>query len=74
MLLGALNAMSYSLDLKKAMILIKLNSFQKASAILKKDKGRGENSEILNKVLWISAYSSLKQNSFEDAKEILRFN
>ena len=27
--LGALNAMSYSLDLKKAMILIKLNNFQK---------------------------------------------
>lgn len=69
--LGALNAMSYSLDLKKAMILIKLNSLQKASAILKKVREEEKNSEILNKALWISAYTSLKQNSFEDAKEIL---
>lgn len=69
--LGALNAMSYSLDLKKAMILIKLNNFQKASTILKKIREEEKNSEILNKVLWISAYSSLKQNNFEDAQEIL---
>src|SRR5574344_1652837 len=68
--LGALNAMSYSLDLKKAMILIKLNNFQKASTILKKIREEEKNSEILNKVLWISAYSSLKQNNFEDALEI----
>ena len=33
--LGALNAMSYSLDLKKAMILIKLNNFQKTISVLK---------------------------------------
>src|SRR5574344_2725390 len=69
--LGALNAMSSSLDLKKAMILIKLNNFQKASTILKKIREEEKNSEILNKVLWISAYSSLKQNNFEDAQEIL---
>ena len=69
--LGALNAMSYSLDLKKAMILIKLNNFQKASVILKKVREEEKNIEILNKVLWISAYSSLKQNNFEDAQEIL---
>ncbi|MGJ0336433.1 tetratricopeptide repeat protein [Aliarcobacter cryaerophilus] len=69
--LGALNAMSYSLDLKKSMILIKLNNFQKASTILKKIREEEKNSEILNKVLWISAYSSLKQNNFEDAQEIL---
>ena len=69
--LGALNAMSYSLDLKKAMILIKLNNFQKASTILKKIREEEKNGEILNKVLWISAYSSLKQNNFEDAQEIL---
>ena len=69
--LGALNAMSYSLDLKKAMILIKLNNFKKASVILKKVREEEKNGEILNKVLWISAYSSLKQNNFEDAQEIL---
>lgn len=53
------------------MILIKLNNFQKASTILKKIREEEKNSEILNKVLWISAYSSLKQNNFEDAQEIL---
>ncbi|AXK49478.1 tetratricopeptide repeat protein [Aliarcobacter trophiarum] len=69
--LGALNAMSYSLDLKKAMILVKLNNFQKASTILKKLREEEKNSDTLNKILWISAYSSLKQNNFEDAREIL---
>ncbi|HNW67211.1 MAG TPA: tetratricopeptide repeat protein, partial [Aliarcobacter cryaerophilus] len=51
--------------------MIKLNNFQKASTILKKIREEEKNSEILNKVLWISAYSSLKQNNFEDAQEIL---
>ena len=44
--LGALNAMSYSLDLKKAMIYIKLNEFTKAASIIKKLKKQTQTSKL----------------------------
>lgn len=69
--LAALNAMSYSLDLKKAMIYIKMNNFSKASSILKKLKIEEKDEELLNKVLWISTYTDLKLNKFEDVQETL---
>ncbi|RBQ31343.1 hypothetical protein CRU92_07770 [Arcobacter sp. FW59] len=69
--LSALNAMSYSLDLKKAMIYIKLNNFARASVILKKLREEEKDRDLLDKILWISTYASLKQNRFEDTQEIL---
>lgn len=66
--LGALNAMSYSLDLKKAMIYIKLNEFTKAASIIKKLKEIEKDPKTLDKILWISTFVDLKLNKFEDVK------
>lgn len=66
--LGALNAMSYSLDLKKAMVYIKLNNFTKAATILKKLKEIEKEPKTLDKILWISTFVDLKLNKFEDVK------
>ncbi|WP_228156069.1 tetratricopeptide repeat protein [Arcobacter lacus] len=66
--LGALNAMSYSLDLKKAMIYIKLNQYIKAAAILKKLKEIEKDPQTFDKILWISTFVDLKLNKFEDVK------
>lgn len=69
--LGALNAMSYSLDLKKAMIHIKLNDFTKAEEILQKLKNNEKDSKVSDMVLWISTFVYLKQNKFEDVSSTL---
>ncbi|MBL3519857.1 tetratricopeptide repeat protein [Arcobacter lanthieri] len=71
--LAALNAMSYSLDFKKAMIYVKLNNFARASKILKKLKEEERDKDLLDKILWVSTYVELKQNRFEDVKENLDF-
>ena len=60
--------MSYSLDLKKAMIYIKLNEFTKAASIIKKLKEIEKDPKTLDKILWISTFVDLKLNKFEDVK------
>lgn len=68
---SALNAMSYSIDLKKAMLYIKLGNFARASKILKKLKEESVDDPNYNKILWISTYCDLKQNKFNEVQDTL---
>lgn len=69
--LSALNAMSYSLDLKKAMVYIKLNNYQKASSLLKQLRNSQQDEDTFHKILWVSTYTDLKLNKFEDVRDTL---
>ena len=70
--IGALNAMSYSLDFKKAMVYIKLNNYQKASSLLRELRNKKTDDEdTYDKILWVSTYADLKLNKFDDVQETL---
>ncbi|OCL84434.1 tetratricopeptide repeat protein [Arcobacter porcinus] len=69
--LGALNAMSYSLDLKKAMIYIKQNNFLRADKVLNKLLKEDFEQEELDEIYWIALFVDLKLNKLDDAKETL---
>lgn len=69
--LKILNSMAYAMDLKKALIHIKLKNYEKANILLKKAKANTSNPATLNKILWFMVFSDLKANKIERLKDNL---
>ena len=69
--LKVLDSMEYALDLKKALLYLKLQDYKQASIFLKKAKENTVNPNILDKVLWFSVYTDLKSNNLEQLKDNL---
>ena len=69
--LEVLNSMEYAMDLKKALLYIKLKDYEKASILLKRAKEQNVNPNTLDKILWLLAFTDLKSNKIEQLKETL---
>ncbi len=69
--LEVLNTMDYAMDLKKALIHIKLKDYEKASLLLKKAKEQNVNPNTVDKILWLLSFTNLKMNNIEQLKESL---
>ena len=69
--LNILNTMDYAMDLKKALIHIKLKDYEKANLLLKKAKNENVNPSTIDKILWFKSYTELKLNNIEQLKETL---
>ena len=69
--LKVLESMDYALDLKKALLYLKLKNYNKASILLSKAKDLTVNPNRLNKVLWFSVFTNLKSNKLEQLKDDL---
>jgi tetratricopeptide (TPR) repeat protein len=66
-----LESMEFSLDLKKGMLYLKINNYEKAEIYLKKAKENTANVDTLNNILWMLVYRDLKTNDLEKLKENL---
>ena len=66
-----LNSMDYPMDLKKGLIYIKLNEFEKAEYHLKRAKDQNVNSETMDRILWMLSFVQLRLNKIEPLKENL---
>lgn len=71
--LEVLNTMDYAMDLKKALIYIKLKDYEKANLLLKKAKEQNVNPNTIDKILWLLSFTNLKMNNIEQLKETLDF-
>lgn len=69
--LKVLNSMEYALDLKKALLHLKLKNYKQADVFLKKAKETTVNPNRLNKVLWFSIFTDLKSNNLTQLKDTL---
>ena len=69
--LEVLKSMDYGLDLKKALLYLKLKNYKKADIFLKKAKEVTVNPNRLNKVLWFSVFTDLKSNNLDQLKDNL---
>jgi tetratricopeptide (TPR) repeat protein len=69
--LEVLNSMDYTMDLKKALIYIKLKDYEKASLFLKKAKEQNVNPNTQDKILWFLSFTDLKLNKIDQLKETL---
>ena len=69
--LEVLNTMDYAMDLKKALIYIKLKDYEKANMLLSKAKEQNVNPNTIDKILWFLSYTNLKLNKLEQLKETL---
>ncbi|MFA9373520.1 MAG: tetratricopeptide repeat protein [Poseidonibacter sp.] len=69
--LTVLDSMDYAMDLKKALIYLKLNNHIKADIYLKKAKEVAVNSKTLEHITWFMIYSDLKSNNLEQLFENL---
>jgi len=69
--LKVLESMDYALDLKKALLHLKLKNYKQANIFLKKAKETTVNPSTLNKVLWFSVFTDLKSNNLEQLKDNL---
>jgi tetratricopeptide (TPR) repeat protein len=69
--LEVLNTMDNSMDLKKALIYIKLKDYEKANLFLKKAKDQSANPTTHDRILWFLAYTNLKLNNIDQLKETL---
>ena len=69
--LGVLDTMDYTMDLKKALIYIKLKDYEKANVLLKKAKNENVNPSTVDKILWLQSFTELKLNNIESLKETL---
>jgi tetratricopeptide (TPR) repeat protein len=69
--LEVLNTMDYAMDLKKALIYIKLKDYEKASLLLKKAKEQNVNPNTVDKILWLLSFTNLKMNNIEQLNETL---
>lgn len=69
--LSILDSMSYSLDLKKALLYIKLKDYVSAKTFLKIAKNKTVNSDKIDKILWLLMFIDLKTNSLKSLKENL---
>lgn len=69
--LQILNTMDYAMDLKKALIYIKLKDYEKANILLKKAKEQNVNPNTIDKILWFLSFTNLKMNNIDQLKETL---
>jgi tetratricopeptide (TPR) repeat protein len=69
--LSILETMDYAMDLKKALIYIKLKEYEKANLLLKKAKNENVNPNTIDKILWLLSFTNLKLNNLEQLKETL---
>ena len=69
--LEVLNTMEYSMDLKKALIYLKLKDYEKANQFLKKAKDQNSNPNTTDKILWFINFTNLKLNNIDELKENL---
>jgi tetratricopeptide (TPR) repeat protein len=69
--LSILETMDYAMDLKKALIYIKLKEYEKANLLLKKAKENNVNPNTIDKILWFQSFTNLKLNNLEQLKETL---
>jgi tetratricopeptide (TPR) repeat protein len=69
--LSVLETMDYAMDLKKALIYIKLKDYEKANLLLKKAKNDNVNPNTIDKILWFTSFTNLKLNNLEQLKETL---
>ena len=69
--LSILETMDYAMDLKKALIYIKLKEYEKANLLLKKAKNDNVNPNTIDKILWFLSFTNLKLNNLEQLKETL---
>ena len=69
--LEVLNTMDYAMDLKKALIYIKLKDYIRANLFLKKAKEQNANPNTIDKILWFISFTNLKMNNIDRLKETL---
>ncbi len=69
--LEVLNTMENSMDLKKALIYMKLKDYEKANFFLKKAKDKNTSPLVNDRILWFLAYTNLKLNNIDQLKENL---
>lgn len=69
--LEVLNSMDYAMDLKKALIYMKLKDFEKAALFLRKAKEQNVNPNTKDKILWFLSFTELKLNNIDKLKETL---
>lgn len=69
--LDILNSMEHPIDLKRALIYIKLKDYEKANLFLKKAKDQNTNPNTIDKILWLLSFTNLKMNNIEQLKETL---
>ena len=69
--LEILNSMDYAMNLKKALIYIKLKDYEQANILLSKAKEENINPSTIDKILWFSVFTNLKSNNLTLLKENL---
>lgn len=69
--LEVLNQIDFNVALKKALLNIKIKSYERAAVELNKAKDETQNPNTLDKILWIEAFNFLKLNKLDDLKETL---
>jgi tetratricopeptide (TPR) repeat protein len=69
--LKILDSMDYAMNLKKALVLIKLKEYEKAYLLLQKAKEENVNPSTIDKILWFSVFTNLKSNNLAQLKENL---
>ncbi len=69
--LQVLDSMIYSMDLKKALIYLKIDDYEKATMYLNRAKEKTSNPKTIDKILWFMVYANLKSNNLKNLKDIL---
>jgi len=69
--LKVLDKMDFAMDLKKALIHIKLKNYEKANILLQKAQEETVNPNTLNQILWFRVFLDLKSNNIERLRENL---
>jgi len=63
--LKILDSMTFALDIKKAILYLKLKDYQNATIYLEKAKDKTVNQDVYDKILWLMVYKDLKTNNLE---------
>jgi len=63
--LKVLDSMTFALDIKKAILYLKLKDYKKATLYLEKAKDKTVNQDVYNKILWLMVYKDLKTNNLD---------
>jgi len=66
-----LNSMDYPMDLKKALLYIKLKNYVKAEVYLNKVKDNTVNKKRIDEIIWFMIYRDLKANELDKLEEHL---
>lgn len=69
--LNSLNSMKFPNEIKRALLYVKLRNYENASLSLEKAIENTVNQNTYNKILWIMAFVSLKDNNIDALKETI---